>query len=698
MSLFPRTPDLAQTDIAALRQALKTYFTATFDRYESLFETLATDAAWYEKAISLRHPLIFYYGHTATFFINKLLLTRLIDQRLDARMESIFAVGVDEMSWDDLNEAHYDWPTPAEVKTYRDRVRALVVELMETAPLTSPINWENPWWAIIMGVEHERIHLETSAVLITQHRLENICASKEWQPCRETGQAPENDLVEVSAGIVKLGKEKSSPIYGWDNEYGHHEAEVSAFKASRYLVSNQEFLSFVEAKGYLTEDYWDDEGKRWLAFSKATHPTFWLKKNGEWFLRVMTEEITMPWDWPVTVNYLEAKAFCNWKSAQSGQPVRLPTEDEWQRLFDHVELSNPDENRCQANLHLDHAASPCPVTQFPQGDFYDVVGNVWQWTETPTYPFEGFDVHPVYDDFTTPTFDGQHNIMKGGSFISCGNEAQRESRYAFRRHFFQYAGIRYVVSPENKIVPTSRYETDRLLSEYAEFHYGSEYFGVPNFSKALVDLARPYFLSQCKKALDIGCASGRASFELARDFDAVTGIDFSARFIGHGVLLAEQETLRYVLTEEGELVEYKSCHLADLGLADFAHKVEFFQGDACNLKPQFTGYDFILAANLIDRLYNPTRFLNAIQERINKGGVLMIASPYTWLEEHTPKAEWLGGFKKDGESWRTLDALKAILGQQFELVREPVEVPFVIRETRHKFQHSLSEATLWRKR
>lgn len=73
----------------------------------------------------------------------------------------------------------------------------------------------------------------------------------------------------------------------------------------------------------------------------------------------------------------------------------------------------------------------------------------------------------------------------------------------------------------------------------------------------------------------------------------------------------------------------------------------------------------------------------------------MITSPYTWLEEHTPKEAWLGGFKRDGENVSTLDGLKAILGQHFKLVQEPQAVPFVIRETKRKFQHSLSDVTIW---
>ena len=198
-------------------------------------------------------------------------------------------------------------------------------------------------------------------------------------------------------------------------------------------------------------------------------------------------------------------------------------------------------------------------------------------------------------------------------------------------------------------------------------------------------------------ALDLGCATGRATFELAKHFNHVTGIDFSARFIGLALKLSQQGVLRYAMATEGDLVSYQERTLAELGLEGISSKVEFWQGDACNLKPNFTGYDLILAANLIDRLYSPSHFLNAIHERLNIGGILMITSPYTWLEEHTPREEWIGGFKRDGENVTTLDGLKELLGKHFELVKAPIKVPFVIRETQHKFQHTLSEVTLWKR-
>jgi 5-histidylcysteine sulfoxide synthase/putative 4-mercaptohistidine N1-methyltranferase len=694
LGLFPRTPRLDGDDAEAVRARLRDYFLATFDRYEQLFEVLADDEAYYRKPISLRHPLIFYYGHTATFFVNKLLLSGLVDRRINPRFESLFAVGVDEMSWDDLDEAHYDWPTVEEVRAYRGQVRALVDGLIREAPLRLPIDWRNPWWAILMGIEHERIHLETSSVLIRQHALRHVKPHPAWPPCRDAGPAPANRLAEVPAGPVRLGKAKDDPYYGWDNEYGVHAAEVAAFQASRMLVSNGEFLAFVEAGGYGEDAYWEEEGRGWKQFARAAHPTFWVNDGGQWRLRLMLEEVPMPWNWPVEVNYHEAKAFCNWKAAQTGLPTRLPSEDEWHRLRLHAGQADD----APANLHLEHFASSCPVDWFGQDGWHDVAGNVWQWTETPIYPYEGFEVHPYYDDFTTPTYDGRHNIIKGGSWISCGNEALSASRYAFRRHFFQHAGFRYVIGEPPPAPPATQYETDPELVASLEQHYGEDYCGTVNTSQALVAWAMQAMAGRpARRAMDLGCAAGRASFELARHFEQVTGIDFSARFIGLGAHLLEHGVIRYALPDEGELVSYKERRLADLGLDGLRGKVEFFQGDACNLKPIFTGYDLILAASLLDRLRSPRKCLDLAYERLKPGGLLLVATACGWQESHTPRQEWLGGFKKDGERFATLDGLKECLAGRFRLVQGPWELPSAQRETRRQFRYALLEVTLWEK-
>ena len=77
------------------------------------------------------------------------------------------------------------------------------------------------------------------------------------------------------------------------------------------------------------------------------------------------------------------------------------------------------------------------------------------------------------------------------------------------------------------------------------------------------------------------------------------------------------------------------------------------------------------------------------------GGILVLTSPYTWLESFTKKEEWLGGYREAGEPVTTLKGLSAVLSPHFRMVGEPRDVPFVIRETRRKFQHTVAELTVW---
>lgn len=698
-----RTPYLSGQNPEQKRAELLSYFTQTWELYESLFECLADERAYFNKAIPLRHPLIFYFGHTATFYINKLMAGGYVDNRVDARIEAMMAIGVDEMSWDDLDDSHYSWPGVGEIRDYRGKVKSLVSDFIRTMPLELPIGWDSPAWAILMGIEHERIHLETSSVLIRQLPLEWVRPQPQWPVCPQARHlrhdVPRNSLVSMPGGHVVQGK--TDDTYGWDNEYGTLHSELKPFKASKMLVSNAEYFDFVAADGYNDPRWWDEEGWNWRNFAKAGMPVFWVGDKNQpdrLKLRLMTEEVPMPWDWPAEVNQLEAAAFCRWKADETGKSIQLPCEAEWYLLREQVEGDQPDWQQAPGNINLAWWASSCPVDRFPQGDFFDVVGNVWQWTTTPINGFEGFNVHPLYDDFSTPTFDGKHALIKGGSWISTGNEALKSSRYAFRRHFFQHAGFRYVVSSHEETMMLNPYETDNMVSQYLDFQYGPRYFGVANYAETLVELALP-FCERRENALDIGCATGRASFELARHFDKVVGMDYSARFIDVALQLTSGEDFRYVVPEEGNLVEYRQVRLKDFAFdAEQAERIHFMQGDACNLKPQPGRYDLVLASNLIDRLRQPKRFLQDIAPMIRSGGVLVLSSPYTWLEAFTPKENWLGGIRENGEALTTRQALQRLLAAEFEEIAAPQDIPFVIRETARKFQHTLAQVTVWRKR
>lgn len=694
MNYIRNTINLTKGSVKEKREEIKKYFLQTYELDEKLFDLLKDKKYLYKQPNRLRHPLIFYFGHTACFFINKLRVSNIINTRINDAFESIFAIGVDEMSWDDLNEKNYTWPTYEQTKEYRDKVKEIVLNTIDTIDFTLPINWDSPMWIILMGIEHENIHIETSSVLLRELDIKYL-KQEELFEYKDDGRLnyPKNELLEVKGGEVILQKDRQNPtFYGWDNEFSHHKTKIEDFQASKYLVSNGEYLEFVNSDGYNKPEFFSRDGKEWLDFTQAKYPTFWIKKDGKYFLREINRIIPLPLNYPVDINLYEAEAFCKYKSQNLGFDVRLPSEDEYYRLYDFTKADTKD-----ANLGLKRF-NQCPVDKNKFDDFYDVKGNVWQWSLTPIYPFDDFISHPSYDDFTTPTFDDRHALIKGGSFISLGNETLRSARYAFRKHFFQHSGFRYVKSNNDYRTKLNDnvYETDELISQYCEFHYGDEYFNIKNFPKNSIELLKPYFSEiNTKKALDLGCSVGRSTFELGKYFDEVLGIDFSANFINIGVKLKEYDSLTFKVKTQGELFHEKTVSLKQFKLDIIKEKVSFMQGDACNLKDIYTNYDLIFCSNLIDRLYYPQKFLDDIPKRVNKNGLLVILSPYTWLEEYTPKENWLGGYIKDNKSIETLDTLKDNL-TQFELLNT-LDVPFIIKETNRKYQHTISQMSIWKK-
>jgi len=203
------------------------------------------------------------------------------------------------------------------------------------------------------------------------------------------------------------------------------------------------------------------------------------------------------------------------------------------------------------------------------------------------------------------------------------------------------------------------------------------------------------YLGPHVRVLEVGCGTGRAAFEMARYFKAVTAIDFSHSFINACNELKKLGSLEYEMLVEGEIYE-KAVGTVDKNID--RSRVTFEQGDGCALETERLGkFGIILAANLLCRLPKPRLFLEAVPKLLIDGGFLVMPSPYTWLEQFTPKSEWIGGFTgTDGKSVTTFSQLKVLLGSQFELVDDR-DMPFLIRETARKCQYTRSHLTVWRK-
>ena len=236
------------------------------------------------------------------------------------------------------------------------------------------------------------------------------------------------------------------------------------------------------------------------------------------------------------------------------------------------------------------------------------------------------------------------------------------------------------------------YDTDRAASEYLFLHYGGE---EPTFPARCVAECPPFRATrQPLRGLDLGCAVGRSTFELARECSEVIGIDFSKQFISIANRLKKKSSLDYHVVTEGELT---NARRAAVPKGIDRERVHFEWGDAMNLRRDLGVFDVVLMANLIDRLSDPRRCLAQLPQLLTSGGQLIITSPYTWLPEYTPRKNWLGGFVRAGKTVKTLATLKKILSPDFRFSSQR-DLPFLIREHARKFQFGMAEATVWVRR
>ncbi len=248
------------------------------------------------------------------------------------------------------------------------------------------------------------------------------------------------------------------------------------------------------------------------------------------------------------------------------------------------------------------------------------------------------------------------------------------------------------------------YETKAVLSQYLLFHYGDAMTVMPyafgpkdavGFAVRTIHAGlHRDLLPRQPRALDLGCAVGRSTFELARIGCDAIGIDFSQAFIEAANLILHEGELAYSYQIEGDICRDAVARRPEN--VDVA-RVRFEVGDACNLRDDLGTFDIVHMANLIDRLHHPAACLARMKSLVNPGGQLVITSPYSWLEEFTPRQNWLGGYTRDGVEITTLDGLHSALKNDFDLLRT-LDVPFLLRLHARRFEWSVAQLTTWRRR
>jgi iron(II)-dependent oxidoreductase len=403
---------------------------------------MAREADLHESPGFGYRPVIWHLAHIGVFEAYWLLQKAQGLPALDDRYERLF----DPISTP--REESKNLPARREMEAYLARVREGSLRLLSTFDFGSADPLLRDGYVFQLVLEHERQHQETLAYL-----LQLLDPSKKTRPAAEprdgeavAGTPSRGEMVAVPAGPFLLGAAWDS--FAYDNEYPAHELFIPAYQIARLPVTNEEYARFVVEGGYERREFWGEEGWGWREKEDWTCPLYWCRQgSGAWAVRRMFEEGELEPDHPVTgVSWYEAEAYARF----AGQ--RLPTEAEWEKAasWDGARKrryawgdAEPTDALCNFGARR---WGTTPAAHFPDGaSFYgclDMTGNAWEWTATPFEAFPGFEPFP-YPEYSQTWFDGDHRVLKGGSWATSASVLRTSFRNFFRRPFrIAFAGLR----------------------------------------------------------------------------------------------------------------------------------------------------------------------------------------------------------------------------------------------------------------
>ena len=307
------------------------------------------------------------------------------------------------------NRGDLSRPTVAEVFAYRKYVdHAMEIFLNWIGELTAenkikPAQSEEIADLVVLGINHEQQHQE---LFLTDFKYTlsvnplNPVYKKEFALV-EKSEELSGGFAEVTGGIYKIGFEDEG--FCFDNEIERHRVYLQDYKIAKNLVTNAEYLEFIEDGGYRDFRFWHSEGFDWVNQNEVSSPLYWQKNDGEWFNFTLGGLRNLMLDAPVChVSFYEASAFAEWKK------MRLPTEFEWEAASEKFDW-----------------------------------GLRWEWTNSAYLPYPHFRKAAGAVGEYNGKFMINQMVLRGASVVTPPNHSRKTYRNFFHPPLrWQFTGIR----------------------------------------------------------------------------------------------------------------------------------------------------------------------------------------------------------------------------------------------------------------
>lgn len=255
---------------------------------------------------------------------------------------------------------------------------------------------------VVLGLNHEQQHQE---LLVTDLKY-TLGHNPTFPVYKEdfnllADHNTEQGFVSIPEGVYDIGFEGEG--FSYDNEHGRHKVYLHHFEISKALVTNGEYMEFMNDGGYDKFILWLDEGWAWRNEENITAPLYWHKINGAWHYYTLAGLKEVDPDAILGhISYYEATAFAAWKG------MRLPTEFEWE----------------VASKQLDW-------------------GKRWEWTNSAYLPYPGFSIAEGAVGEYNGKFMVNQMVLRGASPATAEGHSRHTYRNFFHPHFqWQYSGIR----------------------------------------------------------------------------------------------------------------------------------------------------------------------------------------------------------------------------------------------------------------